>query len=294
MKISSIIISLTILICLSSCQSVYYQVYSTKTTNNIVIKDNTLIFEDDNCKVTYDLWANGGNFSFKFFNKTNDNIYIHMDESFYVKNGMANNFFNNRIYSKASSSSYSNSNTASSSNSISGYGSNSKSISVSGYNAYNLSQTNKLIKTNSVGITNNFGVSNTFQTTEGFSNSVTSIEEKIIIVPKKSAKIIYGFYINKNILKFKDLIMRPKNNKPNTIQFTMDNSPVIFNNLISYSLNRDDKLIEIDNNFYVSEISNYDSKNIIEAINKDEDGKFIRPIRYFKVSSPDKFYIKYE
>ena len=148
MRISSIIISLTILIYLNSCQSVYYQVYSTKTTNDIVMKDNTLVFEDDNCKVTYDLWANGGNFSFKFFNKTNDNIYIHMDESFYVKNGMANNFFNNRIYSKSSSSSYSNSNTISASTSTSGYRSNSKSISVSGYNAYNLSQTNKLIKTN--------------------------------------------------------------------------------------------------------------------------------------------------
>lgn len=197
MRISSIIISLTILIYLNSCQSVYYQVYSTKTTNDIVMKDNTLVFEDDNCKVTYDLWANGGNFSFKFFNKTNDNIYIHMDESFYVKNGMANNFFNNRIYSKSSSSSYSNSNTISASTSTSGYRSNSKSISVSGYNAYNLSQTNKLIKTNNIGISNTFGVSNTFQTTEGFSNSVTSIEEKIIIVPKNPQKLFMDFILIK-------------------------------------------------------------------------------------------------
>lgn len=88
--------------------------------------------------------------------------------------------------------------------------------------------------------------------------------------------------------------MRPKSNKTNTIEFTMDNSPLIFGNLISYSLNRDDKLIEIENNFYVSQISNFDSKNIIETINKDEKGKFIKPIRYFKESSPDKFYIKYD
>lgn len=283
---------LSILLC--SCQPLYYQIYNTKNNNNIQIKDNVLVYEDENCSIVYDLWSDGGNLSFKFFNKTNDNVYIHLDESFFVKNGMAYNFFNNRIFTNSSYSSVTNSTTVSRSSNWNRSSTYSGSKSVTGFNAYDLIQTNKLSITNNIGVSNSFGASNTFTSTEASSSSTTQIEEKIMIIPKKSAKIIYGFYINNNLLSFTSLAKHPKKNETGNIQFTKENSPLNFSNLISYSLNRDDKLIKIDNEFYVSEITNYNSEGLIKIVNKDANGRPIHPRRYFKDIAPNKFYIKYD
>ena len=141
------ILSLTLLLLLNSCsQPMYFQVYNVNTPKNIIIENNTLVFEDSNCKIIYDLWANGGNFSFKIFNKTGDNIYIHMDESFYTRNGMANNYFNNSIVTNSRFSSISNSTTVSNYSTNSSQKSYSASKAITGYNSFDLLQTNKLIK----------------------------------------------------------------------------------------------------------------------------------------------------
>ena len=287
------ILSVTSLLLFISCsQPMYFQVYNVKTPKNIFTENNTLVFEDSNCKIIYDLWANGGNFSFKVFNKTEDNIYIHMDESFFTRNGMANNYFNNSIVTNSRFSSLLNSTTVSNSSTNSSETSFSASKAVTGYNSFDLLQTNKLIKSNSNGISNTFGVSNTFQSSSGFGNSVTTIEEKIIIIPRNSAKIIYGKLINNSYLSFKDLKKYPKNHEKYSIQFNKENTPISFSNIISYSLNKDDKLIKVYNDFYVSEITNYNGEDIIKSTNKNKEGRFIKPYRYFTVGAPDRFYVK--
>ncbi len=294
-KYINYLLNLIVLLTLIGCQPTYYQIYDVKTPNNITNNSNTLIYEDANCRLIYDLWANGGNFGFKFFNKTSDNIYIHMDESFYTYNGIADNYFNNSIETKSKSGSFLNSETISSSTTTSSNSSYTASRAVTGYNSFDLLQTNKLIKSNSYGITNNFGVSNTFQTTEGYSKSVTKIEERIIVIPRNSAKIIYAKkLINNSYLSFKDLKEYPNNKEKFSISFNKDNTPLSFSNIISYSLNRDDKLIKVYNDFYVSEIINYNSSDVIKSVTKDENGKMIRPFKYFTVAAPNKFYIKLE
>jgi hypothetical protein len=270
----------------------YFQVYNVNTPKNIIIENNTLVFEDSNCKIIYDLWANGGNFSFKIFNKTGDNIYIHMDESFYTRNGMANNYFNNSIVTNSRFSSISNSTTVSNYSTNSSQKSYSASKAITGYNSFDLLQTNKLIKSNSKGISNTFGVSDTFQSSSGFGNSITTIEEKIVIIPRNSAKIIYGKLINDSYLSFNELKKYPKNHEKYSIQFNSENTPISFSNIISYSLNKDDKLIKVYNDFYVSEITNYNGEDIIKSINKNKEGRFIRPYNYFTVGAPDRFYVK--
>lgn len=288
------LLSLTMLLTLIGCQPTYYQIYDVKTPNNITNNNNILIYEDANCRITYDLWANGGNFSFKFFNKTSDNIYIHMDESFYTKNGIANNYFNNSIETNSKFASFLSSGTISSSTTTSANSSYTASRAVTGYNSFDLLQTNKLIKSNNFGITNNFGVSNTFQTTEGYGKSVTKIEERIIVIPRNSAKIIYGKLINNSYLSFKDLKEYPNNKEKFSLSFNKDNTPLSFSNIISYSLNRDDKLIKVYNDFYVSEIINYNGTDVIKSVTKDANGRMIRPYKYFTVAAPNKFYIKLE
>lgn len=278
---------------LTSCyQPKYFQIYNIQKPENIQLENNTLVFEDSNCKIFYDLWANGGNFSYKIYNKTSDNIYIHMDESFFIKNGIANNYYNNSIVTNSSYSSFANSTTNSYTSTNSMNLNYTASKAVTGYNSFDLLQTNKLIKSNSFGISNTFGVSNTFYTSGGYEKSLTKIEEKIIIIPRNSAKIFFGKLINNSYLYFNNLKSYPRKNEVTSLKFNKENTPIAFSNIISYSLTKEDKLIKVYNDFFVSEIINYNGEDILKTINKDNDGKIIRPYKYFTIASPDKFYVK--
>lgn len=82
-------------ITLSSCSKVYYQVYSTKSSN---VRDNgtELAYENNEVKVTYNLWSKGGNPGFTIFNKTKYDLYVILPNSFFVKNEKAYDYFLNR------------------------------------------------------------------------------------------------------------------------------------------------------------------------------------------------------
>jgi len=77
MKIQKILLIALILVLFTSCmKSSYFQVYKTATSDKLVLKENLLVYEDENCKVSYNLWNEGGNIGFQFFNKKDKNIYL--------------------------------------------------------------------------------------------------------------------------------------------------------------------------------------------------------------------------
>lgn len=86
MKIKSLSFIFAILFC--SCSS-YYQIQEVTTGPNLTAAGNTLVYEDPDCVITYDLWSNGGNTDFVFENKTGFLMYLNLDNSFFIKNGMA-------------------------------------------------------------------------------------------------------------------------------------------------------------------------------------------------------------
>jgi hypothetical protein len=86
----------------NSCvSSSYYQVYSTKS-ENLQKNENSLQFENEICIMTYNLWGNGGNFGFTIYNKTDKNLIVNLEESYFIMNGIANNYYKSRIYSYSS------------------------------------------------------------------------------------------------------------------------------------------------------------------------------------------------
>ena len=81
---------------LTSCNNVFYQVYDVDSSLNQ--NDNSLVFENEDCKVMYNLWSEDGSLSFVFMNKTDKDIFINMGQTFNIKNGAANDYFKNRTY----------------------------------------------------------------------------------------------------------------------------------------------------------------------------------------------------
>ena len=92
-------VSTILLFLLASCTpQYYYQVYEVKSED--VIQDgNVLFYENSDCRITYNLWSEGGNLNFLIYNKTNDNLFVIMPQSFFILNGVANDYYSESSYS---------------------------------------------------------------------------------------------------------------------------------------------------------------------------------------------------
>jgi hypothetical protein len=234
--------------------------------------DKSLVYEDENCKVLYNFWEQGGNAGFHFYNKTDENIYINMDESFFICNGIAHNYYKNRVftYSQSSSLNASKSNTT-----------------LAGQSAPNV-----------IGVL--FSIAAESSTTKGKAissgSSTAYIEEKIICIPPKNTKIIAEYNITESLYRDCNLFIHPSKKKIKTSEFSESESPFVFSNKIAYTIGTSENLLRFENKFYVSEITNYPYDEVIVKKTEKfcEEESYPNRYEYFKNSSPDKFYIQYE
>ena len=267
-----LLFSAVTLVLLTSCNvsSSFYQVYKTNYSDNLVKKGNYLVFEDENCIVSYNLWNDGGNVGFNIYNKSNKNLFVNLEESFFVYNGIANNYFKNRVYSNSV-----NSGTLSSTGATA-------SKSMTGFNYLNLLQTNKIAVSSGTGLINSSG------------HSVSYNEEKIINIPPKTSKNVVEYSINNSLYRDCDLYKYPTKKQINTKSFTNADSPFVFSNKIAYYIDAPEKLFKFDNSFYISAITNYpDSEAFYSKIDENCGQKSFTKSYYFNDISPDKFYVKY-
>lgn len=230
----------------SSCKTTFYQVCKTDTTVPVSKQDGKLIFENTACKVCYDLWDEGGNVGFCLFNKMDENIYVDLGESFFILNGIACDYYKNRVYSEG--------------------------------NTSNVQRKGR-----------NYSVIN------GNNISVSRNESRIICIPAKSAKMIFEYKASDNIYRDCDLLLYPSKSKIKSINFTKENSPCVFSNRIAYRVGESNELIRMNNEFYVSQITNYPKKEITYyAFPKFCGEESRRGQLYLQKREPNEFYIKYE
>jgi hypothetical protein len=256
---------------LNSCMSpAYFQVYKTEPTDKSIFKKNLLVFEDVNCKVSYDFWSENGNVGFQIFNKTDKTIYLNLVESYFILNGIAFDYYKDRTFTKSTNVGSIASSTVS------------ESKSVTGINYFDLLQTNKVNATNSVGVSS----------TNGY--SVTYLEEKVISIPSNTSKIISEYSINNSIYRDCDLLKYPSKKEIKTKSFTKSNSPLVFSNRLAYYVEDTQILIKFVNEFYVTEITNYPESEITE-MKSDEfcNQKSDTKKAFFKDVAANKFYVKY-
>lgn len=257
-KITLLLIGVLALSCNST--STYFQIYKTESETVKKTGNNSIAFEDDNCRIDYNLWENNGNAGFNFYNKTEQTIYLLLDESFYVVNGSAYDYYQNRVFVQTSSS-------ASQQSSSVSYG------KIGLFSVGNFSS--KLISDNS-------------------SSGVETIESKIVAVPAKASKTIAEFKINHTIFRNCDMLRYPSSKQSSNKSFTENDSPLKFYNSISYKVGQKETTFKVKNDFYVSQITNLAEK---EAIGSEKntfcEQKGLMPIKFFKDSTPNKFYIRY-
>ena len=157
---------------LNSCSSTYYyQVYKVAPVQKTVQEGNLIVFEDENCKIYYNLFTDGGDAGFRFFNKTDKNIYLNLEDSFFVLNGISYDYYKNRTFTESKNSGIASATTAS------------FSKQVTGFNILDLLQTNSASVSKTSNVLNSSGF------------SVATQEEKFVIIPSKTSKIILEYNI---------------------------------------------------------------------------------------------------
>ncbi len=245
---------LIVAIIFTSCSATnYYQVYKTSNENGTLV-NNKVVFEDNNCSVSYNLWKEGGNVGFSIYNKTENDLIIHLDKTFFVLNGLAFEYFQNRTFTNSSN----------------------LGTSVALYSSASNLKKNmaKIEGSNSTSV------------------STTYIEKPCMTIPPNTSINISEFKISNAYHVDCDLPKQPTSKKIKTINYSKDNTPFSFYNRITYSTKND--TLRIENNFFVSEITNYPANQLLKTIDTSFCGKKLEiPVQRFKDVSPDKFYIKY-
>jgi hypothetical protein len=73
-----------------------------------------------------------------------------------------------------------------------------------------------------------------------------------------------------------------------------DDSPYVFSNRIAYRVGESAEPVQFENEFYVSEITNYPEKEIVDKEYDEFCGeKSMERKSFFKIMAPDRFYIMY-
>lgn len=249
-SLTTLSLILLLLISMTSCKTNFYQVYTVETEGAEQV-DNSLVFENNDCKVYYNLWSNNGKLSFVFLNKTDKDIFINLGQTFFIKNGFAIDYYQGRTYTDQTyvqtSSSISFGNTK---------------LKGNGYWSNNIYKEDVSVFENGRSIKN----------VNARANAVTIKEKEIVCIPAKCYKMFS--YYSANPLRY----ITCDNNKDypkdfvNVADFNKQNSPLIFSNRIAYGFNKDAVAEKhMDNNFWISSIMNYSQNSATEEVDEKDD-----------------------
>ena len=104
-------------------------------------------------------------------------------------------------------------------------------------------------------------------------SSVATTNNPILSIPPKSSKIISNFSITSQEIIDCNLKYYPE--KYSKIEYTTENSPIIFANYITFKIGEDAPYKNVKNDFFVNEISNYATHEITNYNKREKTCKNI-------------------
>lgn len=241
-------------------------------SDNLKMENNSLLFENADCKVSYNFWSEGGWVTFAFENKTNEDIFINMNESFLIVNGYVHNYFEEKTYTYRSTTSQARGET--------GY----LYIDVSG--KANHWPNGTLDGSNNTSITD--------MNPNEWYNYVSRKEQEIVCIPAKSYKVFSKFCLSPLVsFLYSDNVNFP-NSHISINTFEKADSPVTLKNCLTYKSKNSTTPKHIQNEFWLGEIENYPKHEVIEnkKVTMYSRLKTIT-IRQYKIGGPAQFYNVY-
>lgn len=96
MKVSHYLLT-PLVIFLCSCSPKYYYQICDVSSDLKKGYDNAYTFENEQLKISYNFWSNGGSIKFNLTNLSNEMIVLDLSKSFCIKNSIAQDYYQNRI-----------------------------------------------------------------------------------------------------------------------------------------------------------------------------------------------------
>lgn len=263
MKKTFLLYAFVITCVLSSCSSnCLYQIYEVKS-DNLETKSNGLVYEDDNCLLFYNLWDKSGSLSFVFENKANKDIIIDLTRSFFIKNGMVYDYYQDQ--------------------------------SIMNRGVFELTTSRELCSSYLNFKNKTHLWSTSLVVDSDFSISPIITKAQYFVIPAKTCKVMPGFKISNIVYK------ECGNNKMNypeeqseTINYTKSNSPLTFSNRITYKLEGQGNNEYLQNDFWLSSLTNYTEETIFEKIEAEDCGNPYLTVKVNIKQAPNRFYNTYE
>ena len=252
----------------SSCTSTYFQVYTMKS-DDLKMQDDFLLYENSDCKVSYNFWSEGGWVSFAFENKTNEDIFINMNESFLIVNGYVHNYFDEKTYTYKG---------------LTNQARGEKEIL--GINIYD--KTN--LWSNQISDQKSFIVQ-TATTQDPSFCYVSRKEQAVVCIPAKSFKTVSKFCLSPGLYLLNSDIVNFPRTQISVNSFEKEDSPIILKNQLTYRTKNSETAKHINNEFWLSEIENYPENEVVETKKVKVYSSFqTKYIKQFKIGGPSQFY----
>ena len=287
-KVARIISVTALAAVMASCSTPkYLQVYDIMPCEGVELRDGYPVYDDGTMAVAYDFWGNGGQAGCLITNNGEENIYVDLAETFFVKNGLSDPCYKERTYTVTSASTVEANAVALSSASA--------TASAPFYNyVYDFAGT--------VGV----GLSDTHGVAQGASSSVSKsvsvAEQQIVVIPPGTTAFVGGHSIlSGNYYTNRGSRQDPGSKKKDETEFTADNSPLKIGNVIAYRIGRDGEWQDLRSEFYLQRLTDYPLSKFYKTYSRqiksddvyiwrDYDGTY----DYSPLREPTRFYFTYE
>ena len=164
-----------------------------------------------------------------------------------------------------------------------------------GFEIYNKTESNLVIDLNKCFFIRNGYSYQYFQNRTFANSSATSVEATNAAsnyIMKARVSIVV-FSIQNDRYTNCDLKKYPSSKEVKPLIFMQNGTPVIFKNIIVYSIANTP--VSVEHNFYVTEIKNCSEKVYMETRTKDGCGRsYVTPKKVFKNEEASRFYLSYE
>lgn len=254
----------------TSCKSSFYQVYDVNSSS-LKQQDNSMVYENNDLKVMYNLWGKNGEVGFIVQNKTDKNLYVDLNQTFFVLNGEALDYYKAREFTSSRSA-------ATSTNS---------SFAASFLSAVGFWPTRYFVPTTASASTGSSKVR---------SNGVTTKEKQILCLPPHTYKTVSEYTVSPKVVKTCNKALDFPKTTATAASYSEAESPVQFTNILAYSFDKECKDVQrVQNDFYVSNVTNYSEEAAVEKVKEKVDcyDRSKKKVSRFKIGGPNKFYRTY-
>lgn len=282
---------------ITSCAPMQYMQIATLKSEQVELQtDGSFKSRNSEFTIEYDFWSNYGNVGFLITNNSDKDLYLNLEKSYFINNGYAYDYYQNRVFIYSSISSSSSSSTASRSSAVGNLNSNTISSQyINGYYNYSGSivNSNSYSSYSSHSKTSGYSSSSTYSTYSEKGSTIEYIEDKIVCIPAHSAKYFGEFQVSSTVYRECGFPRNPSKKEETILEFEEKDSPRVFENRLMFVL--DNKDIPVNHKFYVCEIQNILKDNAYrQAYRKDCNNNNINPpVLVNKMASSDKYYLYY-